>query len=94
MISTGGTIEAAVKALLAAGCTPEISVVAAHGLFAGPAVERLLALPIRRFITTDSLPLVRELPLPLQVVHLGALLATVIKRLQSNQSLRELRAPR
>jgi len=94
MISTGGTIEAAVHALLQAGCTPDIYVVATHALFAGPAVERLRPLPIRRFITTDSLPLVPGLPLPIQVIHLAGLLATAIMRLQNNESLSELRAPR
>ena len=35
MISTGGTIDRAVEALLAAGALPEISIVATHGLFVG-----------------------------------------------------------
>jgi ribose-phosphate pyrophosphokinase len=35
MITTGATIEAAVKGLLEAGCKPEVSVVATHALFVG-----------------------------------------------------------
>ena len=35
MTSTGGTIDRAVEALLAAGALPEISIVATHGLFVG-----------------------------------------------------------
>lgn len=94
MISTGGTIEAATRALLGAGCERKIYVLATHALFAGPAVERLRVLPIQGFLTTDSLPLPRDLPLPIQVVSMGATLATAIERLQSDQSLSELRASR
>jgi len=46
MIITGGTIEAALKAVVNAGAHPESRVVATHGLFAGSAAERLGALPI------------------------------------------------
>lgn len=81
MISTGGTVEAAIRALLAAGCQPEISVIATHALFVGPAVERLQPLPIRRFLTTNSLLLAHQLPLPVQVVNLGPLLAATIARM-------------
>jgi ribose-phosphate pyrophosphokinase len=41
MISTGGTVQAAIEALLAAGCAPEVTVAVSHGLFVGPVVERL-----------------------------------------------------
>ena len=42
MISTGGTIEKAIKALLEAGCLSSgIKVAASHGLLVGPAAERL-----------------------------------------------------
>jgi phosphoribosylpyrophosphate synthetase len=40
MISTGGTIQASIQALLAAGCAPEVTVAASHALFVGSAVER------------------------------------------------------
>lgn len=81
MISTGGTVEAAIRALLAAGCQPQLTVLATHALFVGPAVERLQPLPIHRFLTTNSLPLPRQLPLPVEVVNLGPLLAAAIARL-------------
>jgi ribose-phosphate pyrophosphokinase len=41
MISTGGMSEAAIGAVREAGCKPDAVVVATHGLFVGPAVERL-----------------------------------------------------
>jgi ribose-phosphate pyrophosphokinase len=47
MISTGGTVEATVKALLAAGCVLEVGVLTSHALLVGPAAERLRALTLR-----------------------------------------------
>lgn len=90
MISTGGTVEAAANAALAAGCVPEITVVATHGLFVGPALERLHALPVHRVIVTDSVAAREGLALPLQVVSLAPLLAEAIRRLHENKSLGDL----
>ena len=86
MITTGGTIEAAVDALLAAGCLPRITVVASHGLFVGPAVERLRRLPIERIVVTDSVPVTRPIALTLQTVSIGPLLAAAIERLHKDES--------
>ena len=55
MISTGATIEAAVRMLLDNGARPDIVVATTHGLFVGDAVERLARLPVRRLVVTDSL---------------------------------------
>jgi ribose-phosphate pyrophosphokinase len=90
MISTGGTIEAAVGALLAAGCAPEITVAATHALLVGPAIERLRALPVRRFVVTDSVALPPDLPLPLEVAELGPLLAEAVDALHSGRPLEGL----
>jgi ribose-phosphate pyrophosphokinase len=90
MISTGGTIEAAVRAILAAGCLSDVTVVTSHALLVGPAAERLRALPIRRLITTNSVAVPMNLPLPLQVASLAPLLAEAIARLHDNQSLSDL----
>jgi ribose-phosphate pyrophosphokinase len=90
MISTGGTVEAAVKALLAAGALPEVTVVASHALLVGPAARRLKDLPINSLVTTDSLAVPEGFPVPLQVVSLGPLLAEATRRLSQEQSLNEL----
>ncbi len=82
MISTAGTIEAAVNALLEAGCAPEITVVATHALLVGPAVERLGRLPIRRLLTTDSVPQADRLPFPVEIVSIAPLLARSIELLR------------
>jgi ribose-phosphate pyrophosphokinase len=90
MITTGGTIEAAVDALLAAGCLPRITVVASHGLFVGPAVERLGRLPIQRVVVTDSVPPPETIGLKLESVSIGPLLADAIARLHRDESLGDL----
>jgi len=90
MITTGGTIEAAVNALLAAGCVPEVTVVASHGLFVGPALERLRSLPIRRILVTDSMPLPNAPAFPLETVRIAPLLAEAIRRLHADESLADL----
>jgi ribose-phosphate pyrophosphokinase len=90
MLSTGGTVAAAVRSLLAAGCAPNVSVAITHGLFAGPAEERLRDLPIARVITTDSVRQRADLGLPLQVVSITPLLAEMIRRLDRDESVSDL----
>lgn len=90
MISTGGTVEAAIKALLAAGCASDFTVVASHALFVGPAVERFRRLAVRRFFVTDSVPVPTDVSLPVQVVSLAPLLAEIIERLHNDRSLGDL----
>jgi ribose-phosphate pyrophosphokinase len=92
MITTGGTIEAAVKGLLEAGCAPDVSVVATHALFVGPAVARLSALPIRQLIATDTVDSTGELPAHLQIVDVAPLIADAIGRLHRDQSLEPILA--
>lgn len=90
MISTGGTVEAAIRALLAAGCTSDFIVMATHGLFVGSAVERFRKLPVRRFFFSDSVPVPRDLPSPVEVVSLAPLLAEAVDRLHNDRSLDDL----
>ena len=69
------------------GCRPEVSVVATHALFVGPALARLQALPIQQLIATDSVDTTAELPAHFQVVNVAPLIADAIGRLHRNQSL-------
>jgi ribose-phosphate pyrophosphokinase len=90
MITTGGTVEAAIGSLLEAGCRAEITVVATHGLFVGRAADRLRALPVKRILTTDSVATPDTGTLPLLQVSLGPLLADVVSRLHGDRSLSDL----
>ena len=94
MISTGGTIEAAVDAVLQAGGRPDVTVVATHALLVGSALDRLARLPLRQLIVTDSVQLPEVLPVAHEVVSLAPLLATVIERLHRGASLGDLIARR
>jgi ribose-phosphate pyrophosphokinase len=89
MISTGGTVEAAIRALLDGGGAADITVAATHGLLTGSAQERLGRLPVRHFLVTDTLPVheAPNLPLPLQVRSVAPLLADAIGRLHDNKPL-------
>jgi ribose-phosphate pyrophosphokinase len=88
MITTGATIEKAIKALLEAGCSSfGMKVVATHALFVGNAAERLGQLPIERIYVSDSVPPPERFPLPLQASSLSALLAETIQRLHRLESL-------
>ncbi len=81
MISTGGTLEAAARAVLDAGAQPPVTVVASHGLFVGPAGERLKALPLARVVVADTVPGAPSYPFPLERVSCAPVLAQVVKRL-------------
>jgi ribose-phosphate pyrophosphokinase len=87
MISTGGTVEAAARALAAAGALPVTAVVATHGLFSGDAAERLGGVGARRIIVTDSVALPAALQLPVEVVSIAPMLARAIENLHENRSL-------
>ncbi len=90
MITTGGTIAAAVGALKGAGASADVTVAATHGLFVGPAQARLSGLGVRRFIVTDSVARPGELQLPLEVVSVAPLLAEAVGRLHKDRSLNDL----
>lgn len=90
MISTGGTIKAAIGVLLAHRAAPDVVVATTHGLLVGDAADRLRRLPIRRLLVTDT---VRPGPVgsvPVQVQSVAPLLADVIGRLHCDRPLNDL----
>lgn len=80
MISTGGTMVAAVEALLRNGARPGIMLAATHGLFVGPAREVLSAEGIGNVFVTDSIEQRLAAWPRLQVVSLAPLLADALQR--------------
>ena len=90
MISTAGTLHAAVQALRAEGCTARPVVAASHALLVGDAVERLRSLDLARILVTDSVEVRRDLPLPLEVVSLAPLLARAVVQLHQAGSTEDL----
>jgi ribose-phosphate pyrophosphokinase len=90
MITTGGTVAAAVTGLLDAGCRPEVTVVATHALLVGPALARLAPLPIGRVVVSDTVDLPAGLPAVFEAVSVAPLLADAIGRLHTDRSLESL----
>jgi ribose-phosphate pyrophosphokinase len=90
MVSTAGTIEAAIKAFISQGGQRDVVVAATHGLLVGPAVERLRGLSLKSFVVTDSIEVPQDLPLPIKVISLAPLLAEAIGRLNKDQSMSDL----
>jgi ribose-phosphate pyrophosphokinase len=78
MITTAGTVEAAVQAVLDRGARPDVIVAATHGLFVGPAATRLARLPLHHLIVSDTVPAPLDLHVPLAVVGIHDLLANAI----------------
>jgi len=87
MISTAGTMAGAIRALLEAGATPDVVVAATHGLFVGPAIERLAAFPISRLVVTDTVGGDPPSPVASHVVSVAPLLATAIRHLHEERSM-------
>ena len=85
MISTGGTVAAAIGAVLDAGALPDVTVVVSHALLVGPAVQRLAHLPIRRLVATDSVGPHTPPGVPVERVTLAPLLAGAVGRLHGNR---------
>lgn len=81
MISTGGTLAAAVETVVAHGALTPVTVVASHGLFVGSADERLSRLPLSRVIVTDSVPAPAAARFPLERVPSAPAFAAVVRRL-------------
>jgi ribose-phosphate pyrophosphokinase len=81
MISTGGTLAAAAAAVLAEGAAGPISVVASHGLFVGPANERLSKIPLAQVVVSNSVPEPAHLGFSVDRVSCAPILAAVVQRL-------------
>ena len=90
MISTAGSICGAADVLLEAGAR-EIYVAATHGVFCGPAIEKLKKSPIREVVVTDTIPLRPDQSLSkIKVLSVASLLGEAIKRIHRNESVSRL----
>lgn len=93
LISSGGTMTRAAKALLEHGAEAVIAI-ACHGLFTGAAEEKLQSRHIARWLVTDTVPPFRLAPdmaeRKIETVSAAPLFAEAIRRLHANGSLVEL----
>jgi ribose-phosphate pyrophosphokinase len=93
MLSTGGTIEAAVAVLRAAGAVDPITVAVTHALLVGRARETLPNLGLGRLITSDSVEFDGSAGVAFTTVSLAPMIASTIGHLHRDESLPEMRYP-
>ncbi|AGE36153.1 MULTISPECIES: ribose-phosphate diphosphokinase [Corynebacterium] len=89
MIDTGGTIAGAVQVLKNAGAG-DVIIATTHGVFSGPARERLSECGAREIITTDTLPQSTEGWDNLTVLSVAPLVAKTIHEIFENGSVTTL----
>jgi len=90
LISTGGSVVEASKALKANGAK-DIYVVAVHPVLAGPAIERLQGSPVKELIVSNTIPLSHEKKIKkITQLSVAPLLADAIARIHYNVSVSEL----
>jgi ribose-phosphate pyrophosphokinase len=92
MITTAGTVCEAAKLVRQNGATG-IYVGAAHGVFAGPAIDRLAEAKLNEIVVTDTIPLrpnVRERLPNLTVLSVADLVGEAIRRIHEHRSVSAL----
>jgi ribose-phosphate pyrophosphokinase len=92
MISTGGTIQGAIDAVVARGARSDAIVAATHGLLVGPAPDRLAALSIRRLFLADTVTSPAVPGMAVEVVSVAAGLAAAVARLHAGTRTDDLLA--
>ena len=89
-IDTAGSLTQAVRVVHEHGAR-DIYCCATHGIFSGPAIERLKSAPIKEIIVTDSIPLSEQKHLSnLTVLSVAELFAGAISRIHDGRSVTEL----
>ncbi len=89
-IDTAGSLTQAVRVVHEQGAH-DIYCCATHGVFSGPAIERLGKAPIKEIIITDSLQCPEEKRLPhMTVLSVAELFAGAISRIHDGRSVSEL----
>ena len=89
MIDTAGTLTAAAQTVLDEGAKRVIAC-ATHGVFSGPAYERLADSNIEQIVVTDTLPQRPGAPDKITVVSTASTLADSIRRIFSDDSVSEI----
>jgi ribose-phosphate pyrophosphokinase len=89
MIDTAGTLCAAAETVIEEGAAKVIAV-ATHGVFSGPAFERIAASSIERIVVTDTLPIRPGAPENISVLSCAQTLADSIRRIFTDDSVSEI----
>ncbi|MDO5089560.1 MAG: ribose-phosphate pyrophosphokinase [Leptotrichiaceae bacterium] len=90
MIDTAGTICNAAKALIEKGAM-EVYACATHGIFSGPAVQRLKESALTKVVITDSIELPEDKIFDkLRILSTSKMFAETIKRIYWNEAISDL----
>jgi len=92
MITTAGTVTSAAQMLRGHGAK-EIYVAATHGVFAGPALERLSSAGFDEIVVTDTIPIQPEIQKTLtnlKVLSVAPLIGEAIRRIHEHKSVSAL----
>ncbi|MBC7228913.1 MAG: ribose-phosphate diphosphokinase [Actinobacteria bacterium] len=90
MIDTAGTMAASAQALIDAGAA-EVYACATHGIFSGPARERLDASPLKKVVVTNTLPIPEErLSEKVEILSIASIFANTIASVFKDESVSEL----
>ena len=90
MIDTAGTVVQGAEVLLAQGAE-RVTAAATHGVFSGPAIDRLKNAPIDEVVVTNTLPLPEEKRLDkIVVLSIAAILADAIRAVFEDASVSDL----
>ncbi len=89
-VTTAGSVTEAAHALRGAGAK-EIYAGITHGVFSGPAIERIERSPLKEVVVTDTIPLSREKQnKKIKVLSIAGLLGEAIKRIHNEESVSSL----
>src|SRR5215212_2962357 len=89
MSDAAGTLTAGMKTVLDEGAARVIAC-ATHGVFSGPAFERLRDSAIERIVVTDTLPLRPDAPDNIIVLSTASTFADSIRRIFTDDSVSEI----
>jgi ribose-phosphate pyrophosphokinase len=89
MIDTAGTLVEAARVLREAGAA-RVFATATHGVFSGPAFERLAGPEIEEIVVTDTIPHARDAPEKIKVLSVADILARSIRSIFTDGSVSEL----
>ena len=89
IIDTAGTLCEAARVVREAGAT-RVFAAATHGVFSGPAFERLSGPEIEEVVVTDTIPLPAHAPDKIKVLSVSDILARAIRSIFTDGSVSEL----
>jgi ribose-phosphate pyrophosphokinase len=89
MIDTAGTLTEAARVVREAGAR-RVYAAATHGVFSGPAFDRLAGPEIEEVVVTDTIPLSPDAPDKIKVLSVADILARSIRSIFTDGSVSEL----